>query len=832
MASRLVRLFSPPKFPRGKKIMAIVGTLTVDLVANTASFEGGMKKASSTARTTSKEIQDSFNRMDISEARGGMMLFDELIGVHMPRHATAFISQIPGFAAAFSAMFPVAAITVAIVAIDKAFESVEKHREAIEKNMRTVQDHADALGKHAVQMDLATLKIQDQVALLEGRPSRNRLKEALDEAKISAMDLFTQIERTNLEAIKDMENFKVSKFTTLMTGGTTTPQIDEAKAKLLELTNDTHKWRDAIAKGDEKLTSTFKDKIQSDITALKVATEGWKAETDKLVIADVAQHKKLPRANEPDPVAAAESRQKTARDLQNFLLNLTENTQSLITNYEKEENAKRSESAAKAVQDRISLYDKQYANEKRVTDASTKEAIAAYQVQFDQGQITAEQLADLKQTSLDKQYDAEMAHLEQVKALQAGRPELVKEIDQQIQALEANHAAQILHAYAATLNEQKNLNKALILDLERDWNADVAVFQRNLAAKNKAIMDAAKAQQDAQDRILQLTRGITDAEAVHNQQMAIATGHMTEQRAVQQALQTLEKSKADALANINRELDAQLAKVNALKALGATSADPQYNKAVADYQATLAKKLELTKQFNALEAAEQLKLANNERSQWNKMFLDYAQVQTHMSQLTRQTFGQMNASIAAFVVTGTGNFRQLAVGAAESFIQMALQYGESKAAMAIIDALFSKKKQITNVGDAMGGAMAGAARTLADVPYPLNIPASTSVMGIGMGYVAAAAAALSAERGALLPNREAMVHTHPEEMILPQHISNFIVNAASTASGGGQRGGDTNHWVYAPVIHAVDGTGVERLLKEHGDKFERHMTVVLRRRNY
>jgi hypothetical protein len=326
--------------------------------------------------------------------------------------------------------------------------------------------------------------------------------------------------------------------------------------------------------------------------------------------------------------------------------------------------------------------------------------------------------------------------------------------------------------------------------------------------------------------------------------MNVAKGLMTEQQAAQQALKTLEKNKADALVDINRELDAQTAKVKALSADtfgGMTGTDEQkaaYRRAVDDYQQMETRKLEITKQFNGQIAAENLKAANNEQSQWRKMALEFGQIQKHMSELARQTIGQMNSSIAQFVVTGQGNFRQLAVSAAESFIEMALEYVESKTIMLAIDALFGnsrdkdKEKTIaSNVMLAASSAALAASQTLAltSAVFLPPVPESLAAMAysVGMGFSGLA----TAERGAILPNRDMMVHTHPEEMILPSHVSNFILNAASGSSGGRPTIVNHNNPVFAPVINAIDASGVDRMLKEHGARFHREFHETVRRMN-
>src|SRR5579859_5776384 len=106
-----------------------IGTLTINLVTNTASFEGGMDKASQLAKKAARGIQSDLDGIDTSEARGGIMVLGEEIGIHLPRHVQAFVAKLPGVGAAMSAAFPV----LAVVAIGKAIvdftEKLSRHNE-------------------------------------------------------------------------------------------------------------------------------------------------------------------------------------------------------------------------------------------------------------------------------------------------------------------------------------------------------------------------------------------------------------------------------------------------------------------------------------------------------------------------------------------------------------------------------------------------------------------------------------------------------------------------------------------------------------------------------
>lgn len=64
----------------------VVGTLTVDLVANTASFSGDLSKASKSAEDFGKSAVGAGQQVDYSmrEARGGVALLSEELGVHIP----------------------------------------------------------------------------------------------------------------------------------------------------------------------------------------------------------------------------------------------------------------------------------------------------------------------------------------------------------------------------------------------------------------------------------------------------------------------------------------------------------------------------------------------------------------------------------------------------------------------------------------------------------------------------------------------------------------------------------------------------------------------------
>ena len=110
----------------------VVGTLTVDLVANTASFSGDLSKASKSAEDFGKSAVGAGQQVDYSmrEARGGVALLSEELGVHIPRHLQTLIAQIPAVGVAFGEMLPLIGVIAAIAVIEKL---ISKNEEAKEK---------------------------------------------------------------------------------------------------------------------------------------------------------------------------------------------------------------------------------------------------------------------------------------------------------------------------------------------------------------------------------------------------------------------------------------------------------------------------------------------------------------------------------------------------------------------------------------------------------------------------------------------------------------------------------------------------------------------------
>jgi Lambda phage tail tape-measure protein (Tape_meas_lam_C) len=394
---------------------------------------------------------------------------------------------------------------------------------------------------------------------------------------------------------------------------------------------------------------------------------------------------------------------------------------------------------------------------------------------------------------------------------------------------------QAIDAYHASILEGIRLQTEATSKTMADAQAMGAVELQIANEVNKKKQELAARNEEAathQSVINRLTAEGVDQQKRQNSELAIAEGRMTQRQADEEELASAQEKQKKELADINALIEAQddIRTSLARKMLTGSITDVeqlQFDKAVKLQNQLSEKKIEITNRTNAEIAAANLKLANTQTAQFRKMFKDWTQLKDQFGGAFRQTISGMNQSLATFITTGQGDWRNFAASAIESFIQIGLQYAESELGMMVMHELFGTKKKTQNAANANSDAAAAAASTLADAPWPENIPASFAVLGVGEGYAADALAL----RGGVLPNREMMVHTHPEEMILPQNISNFIVKAASASGGDFGGGSHHQHMIFAPVIHAVDAQGVDRVLSKHMDVFTKKLSNEFRRRN-
>src|ERR1700723_3414873 len=130
--------------------MPVVGTLTVDLVANTATFTADLGKAGNSVEGFGKQAEEAGGKVDYSmmEARHGVMMLGEEFGIHLPRGLTTFIASLGPVGAAMEAAFPFLAI---ILGATLLIEHITKIGEAAEKAAEASQTLGDDLSKGIIK---------------------------------------------------------------------------------------------------------------------------------------------------------------------------------------------------------------------------------------------------------------------------------------------------------------------------------------------------------------------------------------------------------------------------------------------------------------------------------------------------------------------------------------------------------------------------------------------------------------------------------------------------------------------------------------------------------
>jgi lambda family phage tail tape measure protein len=815
--------------------------IVISIVGRTAVFDEAAIRSLNNARKSAKGIEDAYNGIDLGEARGGLMVFDELLGIHIPRHVTALLSTLPGLQVAMAAAFPLLAVVSVGKAIADLVEKEQKHAEEMAKQKEEVLGLTDAMQQHASSLEISNLKLQDQIRLLTGKPPINGPKE---------LALETEAELKKLEKEYDTAIAKIGEFATanqqgmIMTaltgddgsrelaGMIASHQAAQEKIKNDKLAAEADGNKAALKAADaamaaengsfDKYISGRKQKIQDEIIALTKPHETTQIDkdgnatqvTDQLSMADAINQVNIKYADQ--------------MPLLNSIVVLKQQYNKAVGDTKDNAGLKGQKDALTAIQQKVELEKKSFDESQSVLVAKNNATVASAKLEMDQGKITADQLAAIQEAGSEREYRAKQAFLQKILKDEAKNPELVKATQAEIEADTANHEARLLGIKDKAQLKDNEQDKQDLEALQKFYNKTEAEATQAAEFAQKQIQDNAKIALSEND--------IVTATAKQNTELQLARGHINQQQAAAQNLKTAQTDQAAQLKIINDELDAQREKLVLIGratdggTMGTDAQIEQYRKALEAYEQTKNQEVEITKKTNAEIAAANKAAANNETAQWMKMFQDYGNLSKQMNQAARQTFGQMNSDLAQFTTTGKADWKALAQSAITNIVQIGLQYVETQIVMAVAKKFFDSdddtaKKIAMNRQLAMSNAGVAADATLALASATMLPPAPEVMAGvtfaIGSGF---ANAGMSAAHGAVLPNREALVHTHPEEMILPKHISNFIVNAANKQSGDGQGG---NHMTINNHVQA--GAASAKELKEMMNKQNQNQIKKLKR---
>jgi hypothetical protein len=173
--------------------MAIVGTLTVNLEANTASFSGDLGKASRSAEDFGRSASAAGQQVEFSmrEARGGIAMMGEELGVRIPRHLQMLAAEIPGVGMAFATMLPLIGVVAAIGIIEKL---IEKHKEAAKAMAEAIGAVDVAVEKSGANTKIELLKLAKEFDDLTGNHAKALVEEIELLDAITLKQLGTELE--------------------------------------------------------------------------------------------------------------------------------------------------------------------------------------------------------------------------------------------------------------------------------------------------------------------------------------------------------------------------------------------------------------------------------------------------------------------------------------------------------------------------------------------------------------------------------------------------------------------------------------------------------------
>ena len=761
----------------------VVGSLHIDLIANTASFQTDMGKAADVSKKSANDIKDSFDKIgksatySMGEAKGGLMLFEEAIGVRLPRHLNALIAQIPGVGALFANMLPIIGVIAAIAVVATLIEHHEKLLEAQRKMAEEVANLTIKERDRTEGLELENLKIEDQIAKLEGRPSKNRLAEVLLEAKIKADNLAASlgdVQKKSEEAVEgalgfwgrlkrefgsvhDAAQTVLSKLDKITAGNssdssryvTDVTKINDELRNMGEAYNKVQQARDALseAKGGEgeaaailALGAAYKNYEESATSAGVVVRSldhdnfnlRQRIDEAKISAHSGAESMSLDAKNLALSTKLAE--EQTAKDVADAQLRVTEahiSADKLIRDAHTQRIV-----AEQALDNAASMADIDLAIQR------AKESITFDQNLFEQKKALLQKETDEKVAAADAQYSHDSEALSKKLALVKGemgdhKAEIIT-LDAQIKVLAEKHEGELSRIHKQGVQEQAAVDRAATAD-------EAAELQKRAQMTNAAAAE-------------QVSFEISMAKEQLKVDQKLAADRVAMHKANRdQALKDLVDAE-------NREFTTeQKALQNEIASLDAH--DKQYEEKV---KAANHKLEELTKQHE--DKITEIK-ANAEKDRAKKI---------------EQAEGQMGKAIAQTAIQSLVHATSLADGMKKLGQQMLEDALTKMAEHLAMKEMYKIKEDLM---DASRAAKSAFRWVMEDVPFPANAVLAPVAAAAAFGGV------MAFEQGGLVPET-AMALVHKNEMVLPADLASGM--QAMIKSG--------SHMV-SPYVDSASGAG-------------------------
>lgn len=849
----------------------VVGTLVVDLTANTASFVSGLDKAGQQAKNSSDDIKGAFDKIDFSEARGGIALLGEEIGVHLPRHVQTFLAKLPGVATAMSAAFPLLAVTMIGEKIFEAAEKVSHFGDEIRKMQHDFDDAALSLQKFGQSVDMDNLKLEDQINKLQGKPVKNKLLEALEESRKKSEELADSLDKALRKEEELLEKQGVGWMKSFFTGQQGTGGIQDAVVPVMQAIEDARsaeRLANAEGRADAEATAQAKkvaainslhDVIKAQQDALN-ANKAMDLVNEQGIIFVDAHDRALAHAKqviagtaqanhqEAESMDAVNEKYRTAQGVLNDLrLTLA------VYNNELKSVATNGQLTVKAagIQDAVDVYSQLEQQEKHALDTRLADIAAdesATNVAYQKREISAEEWATKEAALAAQAYQAHLDYYNRLEAAAVGSKRSAIEAekekfladerkrlsDETFAVLKKNQdELDKLYEKGFQLQEQfaqqqdnEAIKKAAESNKEMLNFFKVGSDTSSMTAYTQAVLSGTEALREYNVQ-LQLTEFIKKNPSLTDSQYEQVTEQLRTQADLQDKLTAAQKVHSEeSFKDYSREIQ-QLEQIREeLEARG--QSELAVGAAIHDVtQAQIKAYDDLLLKQNSVKAGFQVFF--NEFT--NSGITSAQRVNTAMTSM----MNDFNKSFTSFLVTGKGNWAQLATGAVTQMVEMGLQWVETHTLMGAVSKLFhanevadstaaQSAKSTTNVAEAMSDAAVAAAGALAY--YSSFAPEIAPEMAAAQYEAGMAWAPAAAFRfGGIVPgdgNDGVPALLHPREMVLPERVSNTVMNAVN--SGGGSTDSPTAvHHHYSPTINGglANGEEISARLQAHWERFNR-----------
>lgn len=368
-------------------------------------------------------------------------------------------------------------------------------------------------------------------------------------------------------------------------------------------------------------------------------------------------------------------------------------------------------------------------------------------------------------------------------------------------------------------------------------NRQIKAFEDEKKREVEAATKAAEEQKRVDDELLRSTlRSIEQQSAIREQRLQSESqlGEISPKQRLQAKQTALEsETQAEIVALNKRAEQVRIAHQKAIDAAGPRSGNaPEINDgSVEALQRIEDQKIQVQQKYQLQSERLTEQLAAQQQSEWNTVF---ATINRPLASFTSTMLhGTENISLA---FRRMGN--QLLISTVSSLEQVALKWAEhwlivnvlQKSALAqqladIATGNAAKHaiQSAANVSSVIGSAgVAGAAAfasVMAALPFPINVATAPEVSAAALGEALSFTTIASQATGGFTTGT-GLVMMHPNEVTMPADVSASFRRIMS-ANNNGIGGGHT--FAFAPVVHAMDAEGVDRVLVKHQKIFQEHV---------